>query len=72
MLCGVSRGHTCKTSNDFEFNHSLLISSAMIGELVGEAIIFPKDMKIEDLWNEVLVTNPLIDSFTICRVVIVS
>ena len=56
----------------YEFNHSLLTYGDMIGKLVGEALIFPKDMKIEDLWKEVLVTNPIIDSFTTGRVMIVS
>ena len=49
----------------FEFNHSLLAYGAIIGELVNKTVIFPEDMKSDDLWNEVLATNPIIYSSTI-------
>ena len=56
----------------FELNHSLLTFGAMISELIDRAIVFPEDVKKEDVWIQVLMTNPIIDYFATSKAMLVS
>ena len=56
----------------FELNHSLLTFGAMISDLIDRANVFPEDVKKEDLWNQVLMTNLIIDYFATSRAMFVS